>query len=313
MKTLDWSELRGPELERLDRASTVVTVAVSPLEVHGPHLPLATDALEARALLDATLEELMRRDPKLVHLRVPTLHLGTDVLPRAGSVSVRPSTIVRVVEDLARSLARQGFERILVGNFHAGPRHLVALEVACDRASRRYGARVVSLFSFLVTRLAATKTSLATLFADIPGVSEAALAHDAHAGLLETSLLLHLRGALVSPEFRALPELVDPGMLGGGSGLIATVRAIAKSMRHYQANTYAGAPATATAETGAAMLERIARFSADQVEALWRGELGVGRDLPATRSPLWRYRHLYLRERAGRLFERLLGFDPVVF
>ena len=37
-----------PALDALDRARTVVVLTVSPLEEHGPHLPVVVDAIAAR-------------------------------------------------------------------------------------------------------------------------------------------------------------------------------------------------------------------------------------------------------------------------
>ena len=41
---LRWETLTKRKFDQLDRASSVVLVTCSPLEVHGPHLPLGADA-----------------------------------------------------------------------------------------------------------------------------------------------------------------------------------------------------------------------------------------------------------------------------
>ena len=47
-------EVSTPALDALDRARTVVLLTVSPLETHGPHLPVGVDAFAQSA------EELIR-------------------------------------------------------------------------------------------------------------------------------------------------------------------------------------------------------------------------------------------------------------
>jgi creatinine amidohydrolase len=42
-----------PEIEALDREKTIFLMAVSPIEVHGPHLPLGTDVFVAEELRGA--------------------------------------------------------------------------------------------------------------------------------------------------------------------------------------------------------------------------------------------------------------------
>src|SRR5262249_16486966 len=41
-------EMSTPALDALDRARTVMLLTVSPLETHGPHLPVGVDAFAAR-------------------------------------------------------------------------------------------------------------------------------------------------------------------------------------------------------------------------------------------------------------------------
>lgn len=307
-RVLHARELRAQEFARLDRARTIVTLPVSPLEVHGPHLPLMTDALEAEALLDSAMERFLTRHRDAVHLKLPPLHLGADVLPQTGSIAARPSTVRRAVEDTGRSLARQGFRHIWIGNFHAGPRHFLALEAACEKVNRKYGASMVSVFSLLIAHLKRSNQSLADIFAGVPGLSASDLEGDAHAGVLETSLLLHLRGDRVDPAYRDLPRNIDAPE-PSGSPVIRTFQSLFSSMRYYRNNTYAGAPAGASAELGARALDIMARLAEQELS-----ELYLGRTSPAHgRSPLWPLHRLFLAEPLGWVVERMARYDAKVF
>lgn len=310
-RVLDWKHLRGPDFARLDRDRTVVTVCVSPLEVHGPHLPTITDCLEGEALLGAAMERLRARFPELVELRLPTLFAATDVLPHAGSLMFRASTVERLVEDLGRSLAAQGFRHVWVTNFHAGPRHVAALEVACDRVNRRHGARMVSVFSLLAARLAAAKMDVPDLFAGVPGARRESLEGDSHGGYVETSLLLHLLGAHVDPAFAALPvERRDGANLHGKRpGPLELLAALRQKLLYYQDHTYRGAPADASAELGARFLDELAARTADALAEIWEGRA----PLESARSPLWRARWLLGSEALRVVIERLIGAAPRVF
>ncbi len=307
-RVLHARELRARDFDRLDRARTVVTLPVSPLEVHGPHLPLMTDALEAEALLDAAMDHFLARHRDAVHLKLPPLHLGADVLPQTGSVAARPSTVRRAVEDTGRSLARQGFKHLWIGNFHAGPRHFLALEAACEAVNRRYGASMVSVFSLLIAHLKRSGKSLADVFADVSDLPKDALEGDAHAGILETSLLLHLRPDRVDPSYRDLPRVVDAPE-ANGSPVIRTFASLLSSMRYYQENTYAGAPAGATAEIGAQALDTMARLAERELSDLYLGKTSAAHG----HSPLWPLRRLFLAEPLGWLVERIARYDAKVF
>lgn len=55
---LEYVELCLPEILELDREKTVFLISVSPIEVHGPHLPVGTDVFIAEELMGLTLKLL---------------------------------------------------------------------------------------------------------------------------------------------------------------------------------------------------------------------------------------------------------------
>lgn len=314
----EWAELTGTEFAALDRANTPVLVSCSPLEVHGPHLPVVTDNLEAEALCYRAAALFHEIHPEVQILHMPPIYVATDVIPHAGSVMFRSSTIIRVLEDLGRSLARQGFRHIWVASFHGGPRHFVSIETAADRVNRRYGARMVSLFSLLVKRLTGGESHLAKFFADIQGLDVSDLQGDSHAGVVETSILLHLVPDLVARTYRNLPQrtvtlkLQEQGLPPIESDK-PTVRSLMRGFKHklkyYETETYAGRPAVATPAIGEEMLDRLAAQAAEACGELWTGKL----DLGDCRSPLWPVRWIFTSRVATKLFESILRYKNPVF
>ena len=140
-------DLVAADVERLDRARTAVVLAVSPIEEHGPHLPLDTDVLESVGM-GRKLCERLATVPELAgwsYLFYPALPIGADTWTYPGSVEVAPDTIRRVVEDIGVSLGRQGFRRIILANNHGGPRHNLALDAAARGIGRRSKARALAL------------------------------------------------------------------------------------------------------------------------------------------------------------------------
>ena len=88
-------ELSTPQLDALDRARTVVILTVSPLETHGPHLPLGVDAFTARHFSESIAERLVASRPGWSVVLAPTLHLGSFTFDSVGTVPIRQ----RVVRD----------------------------------------------------------------------------------------------------------------------------------------------------------------------------------------------------------------------
>ena len=314
-----WEELTGADFAAMDRERTIVLVSSSPMEVHGPHLPVCTDVCEAEGLGRRAVEILLERDPTLRFVRLPPLWVAADVVPQPGSVMFRSSTTVRVLSDMGRSLARQGFRHIWVSNFHGGPRHFVPIDLAAHRTNRRYGASMISVFGLLMNRLTGGRSDLGDVLGHIPGLSREELAGDSHGGAVETSMMLHLMGQHVAPGYADLPWVtvsrkmaaqgLRPLVSEGRPSLRELVRGFRHTIKYFEDETYAGKPAIASAAIGAEVLDVLATLTADALGELLRGEIRP----EDCYSPLWPARWLFLSETLGWAFERLVGFRTQVF
>jgi creatinine amidohydrolase len=171
--------LTAPELTRLVAGG--VTTAVVPfgsLEHQGGHLPIGADSV----LADAVAREVARR---LGAVLAPTVRVGCaeQHADLAGTLTLRAGTVTDVAVELAESLARQGFTRIVLVSTHGGNR------AALDAAVARVGASARG----------------ATLCAPQGDVG----AHPgAHSGQWLTSAMLALRPDLVKLEHSG-PDLAD--------------------------------------------------------------------------------------------------------
>jgi creatinine amidohydrolase len=200
-------ETAMPALDALDRDRTIVILTVSPLEEHGPHLPVGVDALTGRHLAESVAARVVGERPGWSAVLAPTLHLGTFTFDTVGTVNVRQRVVRDAVVDYGVALARARFRYVLIANGHGGPGHLVALEEAAAIVSRRHGIVMASLtghlaWAFLSGRmLPKMETALGRgLTAD----ERRAFAEDSHGGWWETSVMLMLRPDLVDPGYRGL-------------------------------------------------------------------------------------------------------------
>lgn len=189
----------------------MILLTVSPLEEHGPHLPLGVDAFTARYFAEEIAQRLAAERPGWGAVLAPTLHMGCFTFEATGTVSVRQRVLRDALVDYGQALARAGFRFILVANGHAGPTHLAALEEAAATVSRRWGVGMASLSGHLAWRfrsprfLDRVETALGRPLSD---AERKAFAEDAHAGWWETSMMLMLRPDLVDPSYRTLPPAV---------------------------------------------------------------------------------------------------------
>lgn len=318
--SIRWETLTKKQFDAIDRESAVVFVTCSPLEVHGPHLPLGADCLEGEGLAERTLRFLPERHRARTFLKLPFLWTACDGVPQPGTVAFRPSTTVRALEDVGRSLAAQGFRNVMVSNFHGSPRHFLAIETACDRTSRKHGIRMASIFSLMLSRLNVGGSELGDVLGHIPGVSKEDFAGDTHAGLVETSQLLALHPQWVDPGYSKLPRrTVDlwleetgrprpsapRGRLASIPKMVAGFKA---GLRFFCEETYSGAPAGASAEIGEQILDTLASRSAEAVAEILDGTLSREQ----WHSPFWKLRHIFVNPVAVRFFNRLLQVPRTV-
>lgn len=225
-------EMSSPALDALDRERTVALLTVSPLEEHGPHLPVGVDAFAARHFAETIAERLVAARPGWSVILLPTLHLGSFTFETVGTISVRQRVLRDVMVDYGEALARSGFRFVLIANGHAGPGHLTALDEAAAAVSRRHNVVMASFTGHLAWEFLRGRyvdAIEAELGRALTATERGAFAEDAHGGWWETSLMLLLRPDLVDESFRTLPPArysmvrrIVPNypLKGGGQGYV---------------------------------------------------------------------------------------------
>jgi creatinine amidohydrolase len=221
-----------PALDALDRERTLVVLTASPLEEHGPHLPLGVDAFTARHFAGEVAARLVEARPGWSAVLAPTLYLGSFTLHGVGTVAIRQRVVRDALVDYGRSLARARFRYILVANGHAGPTHLAALDEASAIVSRETDVTMASLSGHLAWAFRSGRfldRVEHALGRALSTEERRAFADDAHGGWWETSMMLMLRPDLVDGAYRdlppatySLPERFVPNypMRNGGLGYV---------------------------------------------------------------------------------------------
>ncbi len=193
------SELRASDLDRHLTERSILVLPIGAIEQHGPHLPFNTDLEIASRCAEAVVERV--GDDLDLWLLEPLAytksneHAGTP-----GTVWLGPETLLRVLDDIGRSLAATPARKLALLNGHGGNSSL--LNVACRELRLHHGLETFLLHPSLPPDQGGTS--------DDPADAELAseLGMGIHAGRAETSIMLHLRPELVHMDLaeRNVPE-----------------------------------------------------------------------------------------------------------
>jgi creatinine amidohydrolase len=238
-----WQDLTTTDFARTDPLRTIALLPVAAIEQHGPHLPLATDAL----INEGVVAEALRRLPASASVLVlPALNIGDSLEHSAfpGTLDAELEVVLGLWLAVGRAVVRAGVRKLVIFNSHGGQRAHV--DLAALRLRVAHGMLVVRAHSFS--------------FGVPPGLFEAdELAHGLHGGAVETSLLLHLRPDLVRRE--ALADFPSMGAaLARRRGWLGAEKPVGIGWMTQDLNPHGacGNAAAASANHGRQVLEHMA-------------------------------------------------------
>jgi len=158
--------------EIADADPDIAVLPVGSLEQHGNHLPVATDWLRA----DDMGRRIAERLGNCYLLPAITYGNSQEHMDMAGTITLRPSTLALVVEDIVLSLRHHGIRKIVIFTTHGG--NWVLKPTIRDLNFRYPDIRIIH--------------------ADGPLLSEREkMPKDIHSGAGETSAMLAIRPDLV--------------------------------------------------------------------------------------------------------------------
>ncbi|MCL4319544.1 MAG: creatininase family protein [Firmicutes bacterium] len=245
------------DIAAIDGDRRVLVMVIGPTEQHGPHLPLGTDIFAAEEMARQVVTVLEEECGK-VAVKAPPLYFTPAVLSRLfpGSVSIRKKHYHDFLKDILSAYAGNGLTQAVLVSSHIDPPFVETTQRVCTVINQEFGARYINGYERFPLQDVATGQAELLFGYGKPG--------DVHAGLMETSNIMHIRPELVKIQVTA--SLEDAPLSFESMAQLRSLRDFGMGLG------YVGYPAEANARYGKMWFERYATMFADVIRRYCRGE-----------------------------------------
>lgn len=231
-----WEELTAPDfVKAVAKSGKVCIIPTGIIEKHGPHMPLGTDLIAARAqVLNAVKEEYA--------VVFPEYYVGqiNEARNQPGVIAYSPDLVWKMLQETCNEISRNGFEKIIIVNGHGGNNDLLKYFCMSQLSEKRNYA----IYLFQPKTDANEHRKVEELMKKLPPST------GEHAGAIETSYMLAVRPDLVKMDNASMQSGADQDRLTSLPDVYTGIWWYAKFPNHY-----AGDGKVATPELGRAMLE----------------------------------------------------------
>lgn len=262
-----------PDIEAHMEKCDLIVVPIGSVEQHGYHLPLGTDLYPPAEMVKRACEMTNTLYTPIQPFGYSPHHMGY-VGRGTGTITLKPSTVMGLYYDIARSLIHHGYNKIIFVTLHAS--NLKVIDPPMRKIRYDTGAFVCVIKTFVERYIGMFKDILEGPPEETPGW---------HSGEAETSNMLYLKPECVRMD-RAKPEtahkpdfLPDSFMKYDGAPDIGFQGYEYFNMylehREFSDTGCIGNPLRGSAEKGERMINRMAKHIADALEELKKMDIKV--------------------------------------
>ncbi|MDJ0619371.1 MAG: creatininase family protein [Calothrix sp. MO_192.B10] len=247
---LTWTEIQAMP----NKENTVIIQPVGAIEQHGPHLPLIVDAAIGMGVLGKALEKLHTSIPAYA---LPSLYYGksNEHWHFPGTVTLSAQTLLATLTEVAESIYRAGFRKLVLMNSHGGQPQVMDI-VARDLHIKYSDFLVFPLFTWKVPHITGEM------------LTDKEKQLGIHAGDAETSIMLALLPDWVKMDqaIAEYPPTQPEGSLLSMEGKLS----FAWATRDLSKSGVVGDPTTATKEKGDRILESVSDGWVKLIEDIYK-------------------------------------------
>src|ERR1700710_1861195 len=137
----DWTAIHWPDIAREDAARWIAVLPLAATEQHGPHLPLRTDVLIARAYLER-VRGLLPENIPATFLPVEEIGISTEHTDYPGTLTLSADAALKKWEAIGEGVARAGLKKLVMVTSHGG--NSAAMTIVAQNLRVQYGLLAVT-------------------------------------------------------------------------------------------------------------------------------------------------------------------------
>ncbi len=201
---MDILKLTWQELDALPKDKTVLFLTFAPIEEHSHHMPLGVDIFLGEAWKNKAIEMISEKHFDYHLMTMPPIPFAQGSIKGfPGCLHVSQKTVYQVTYEILDKIGSWGIKNIIIIASHGEPKHLIAIEEACEKINKKHGLCAISPMGafFSYNELG--------IDLNLPEPVKQQLKkypNDFHAGWIETSAMLDIDENLVKKEFTRLPD-----------------------------------------------------------------------------------------------------------
>ncbi|QLY78213.1 creatininase family protein [Clostridium intestinale] len=195
-------ELCWTEIQKLNKEKTVMIIGIAPIEQHGRHLPVGVDVYETEHWIKKSIIKLQERFSDYKFLTMPIIPFGNaNMKGFPGNIHISQKLLYNLVLETLNSIAEWDIKNIIIISGHADPKHLIAIEEACECINKKFNDIAFSPMGAIFSEKVKCEEK-DTLMDKLKKYS-----NDFHAGWVETSCMLSINKDIVNENYKFQPDI----------------------------------------------------------------------------------------------------------
>ena len=204
--SLNVMDLSWVEIDELDKEKAVMIFGFAPIEEHGRHLPTGVDVYETEYWIEHSIKKLETEYRKYIFLTMPVITYGhANMKGFVGNIHLSQKLFYRLVLASLEAIIEWGIKHVVVISGHADPKHLIAIEQACEKINKKHGVTAFAPMGAIFSEKVKTKNTkqFYNMYEKLKEYPD-----DYHAGWIETSSMLAIKNQLVKTNYQEQPDII---------------------------------------------------------------------------------------------------------